>query len=234
MTMQLFWHECEFAEVPGHTEWLSAEEQSCFSRLRFQKRRDDWLLGRWTAKCAIAAYLREGLTLFPQITILPDSTGAPTVDIRGRAADLSLSISHREGRAFAAVGPAGVTIGADIELVESHSQVFTEDYFTPEETEQLRQPHDLHPDALSTLLWSAKESALKLLHLGLRADTRCVSIHISHVHRPGTTWRQFDAIFVDGRKYQGWWRQSGDRIYSQIGSQPSDAPIELPALVGVL
>jgi 4'-phosphopantetheinyl transferase len=225
--MQLFWLECVAGDLPGHTDWLSPEELSLFSRLRFQKRRDDWLLGRWTAKCAIAAYLKIDVVQFPQIAILPERSGAPVATIRGSPAEISLSISHRAARGFVVVVPAGFAVGADIELVEPHGRVFTEDYFTSEEKEQFRQTRELDADALTTLIWSAKESALKLLHLGLTADTRCVSIRVYGPAQPGTSWKQFSATFLDGRAYRGWWRHSGDWIFTEIGESASSPPIEL-------
>jgi 4'-phosphopantetheinyl transferase len=228
--MQLFWLECVAADLPGHLEWLSPDERSCVSRLRFPKRRDDWLLGRWTAKCAIAAYLDADLVLFPRITILPDASGAPVAQVHGSAAVLSISISHRAGRGLAVLAPGELPVGADLEWVEPHGHVFTEDYFTPQEREQLGRSQDLEPDEVSTLLWSAKESALKLLRLGLKADTRCVSIELAFASEPGSHWKPFEAAFVDGRTFCGWWQQSGNWIRTQVGAFPSVSPVELPHL----
>ncbi len=46
------------AEVPAGESWLGAEERRVLARLRFERRRVDWRLGRWTAKAAIGAWLR--------------------------------------------------------------------------------------------------------------------------------------------------------------------------------
>ena len=226
-SMQLYWLECEAADLPGHTDWLSREERLHFDTFRFQKRRDDWLLGRWTAKCAIATFLNQAWTPFAQITILSAESGAPVVTIRGSTAPVSLSISHRAGRGFAVVANPIAPVGADVELVEPHGQPFTDDYFTPVEREQLDHCLDHDLAASSTLIWSAKESALKLLQLGLRVDTRCVSINVSNAIEVSSKWKRFDAAFVDGRIYKGWWQLSGEWVRTQLGALPSHSPIEL-------
>jgi len=44
---------------------------------------------------------------------------------------------------------------------------------------------------ITTLLWSAKESALKALHWGLRLDTKCLQVHFPDTEAAQTdeTWR---------------------------------------------
>lgn len=41
-----------------------------------------------------------------------------------------MSLSHRAGRALAAVGDAGAALGADLELVEPRSALRVADFFT--------------------------------------------------------------------------------------------------------
>ncbi len=55
--MEVYWLEQTAADVPSEKEWLSARELAQENSLRFPKRRADWLLGRWTAKRALAACL---------------------------------------------------------------------------------------------------------------------------------------------------------------------------------
>jgi 4'-phosphopantetheinyl transferase len=55
--MDLYWFEQSLANVPQRETWLSAREADYSRNLRFPKRRADWLLGRWTAKNAVAAFL---------------------------------------------------------------------------------------------------------------------------------------------------------------------------------
>ena len=55
--MNVYWLEQSDGDVPVGDGWLSAGERATLDRLRIPKRRADWRLGRWTAKCAAAAYL---------------------------------------------------------------------------------------------------------------------------------------------------------------------------------
>ena len=51
------WLTTSAPEVPPGDAWLSARERAVLAGLRLAKRRDDWRLGRWTAKTAVAAWL---------------------------------------------------------------------------------------------------------------------------------------------------------------------------------
>src|SRR5207248_6967090 len=89
---EVFWLEqCE-ADVPGDDTWLSPQELVSLDGLRFAKRRADWRLGRWTAKCAIGAYL--DLQALREIEIIAASDGAPEVRLSKRHAGVTISLSH--------------------------------------------------------------------------------------------------------------------------------------------
>src|SRR5947209_20379442 len=108
--MNVIWQEqCE-TDVPPGDDWLRPWEFERMCGLRFAKRRGDWRLGRWTAKCAIAAYL--GLPLNPEtlrlFEIRPAPSGAPEVFRASRRVEIAISLSHRTGMAIcaAAASPA--------------------------------------------------------------------------------------------------------------------------------
>ena len=170
--MNVLWLQQTETQVPQGTEWLSARETAHLSDLRFPKRRCDWRLGRWTAKCAVALYLGGLAAPFKDIEIRPTLSGAPEVVVTGERAEFSISVSHRIGAAMVALAPSGSPVGCDLECIEPHSESFVADYFTPEEQGVIRRSSACDHDALVALMWSAKESALKALHQGLRLDTR--------------------------------------------------------------
>src|SRR4051794_28418330 len=120
------------ADVPAGTEWLGLSELQCLRGLRFEKRRADWRLGRWTAKRALAAYLKmpSGSRDLAALEIRPAPSGAPEVFLDDRPAGISISLSHRSGVALCAIGSSGVALGCDLEVVEPHSNAFCADYFT--------------------------------------------------------------------------------------------------------
>ena len=55
------WLTSSAAEVSPGDAWLSTRERAVLAGLRLAKRRDDWRLGRWTSKAAVAAWLRAPL-----------------------------------------------------------------------------------------------------------------------------------------------------------------------------
>jgi 4'-phosphopantetheinyl transferase len=193
--MNIYWLEQTEGNVPLTNDWLSANEKACLNALRFLKRRADWRLGRWTAKCAISAYLSlpSALESFREVEILQATDGAPEVSVNGHAAAVTISLSHRSGVAICAVAPTITHLGCDVESVEPRSHEFVTDYFTAEEQAQVARTTADEHDQIVTLLWSAKESALKALRAGLRLDTRTV---IVNVQNPSSDHNQWSALSV--------------------------------------
>lgn len=67
-------------------------------------------------------------------------------------------------------------LGCDLELIEPHSDALVADYFTADEQAMVARTLAADRSRGLDLLWSAKESALKGLRVGLRLDIRCVSV----------------------------------------------------------
>ncbi len=235
--MEIYWLEQLIADVPLDDEWLSDGEQLVLAGLKVPKRRADWRLGRWTAKRAIAAYLE--LSSDPEhlmtIEIRPAATGAPEVFLDHQPADVSISLSHRDGAAACAIVPSGAVVGCDLELVEPRSDAFISDYFTATEQKCIAQVSSEQRDRLVTILWSAKESALKALRTGLRVDTRAVSasVSFSSCARDGTDsamageWRPLSVQYEESQVFSGWW-QCIDRLARTVVSAPcANPPISL-------
>src|SRR5271167_163342 len=102
--MQVFWLEQDATEVREEPDWLSAAEVVRLANLHVPKRHLDWRLGRWTAKLAVAAYLKlpSGPSTLKAIEIRAAASGAPEAFFEQRPAPVAISISHREGRAACA------------------------------------------------------------------------------------------------------------------------------------
>jgi 4'-phosphopantetheinyl transferase len=212
------------AEIPPGDAWLGPRECEVVARLRFPKRRADWRLGHSAAKRAAAAWLGRpaDLASLARLEVLADETGAPQLHCDGDVA-LALSLSHRAGWALAAVAPPDVALGCDLELIQSRSAAFVADYLTPHE-QALVEAADVWDRAhWTTLVWCAKECALKALREGLRLDTRSVEITV----RRGQTergWYPVGARVVsDGRTFEGWWRPRGILLACVLGD-PGLAP----------
>ena len=216
--IRLGWLEQSLADVSAGNGWLSEAETAVLGRLRFPKRRDDWWLGRWTAKNAIALSL--GLPRCERdlaaIEIRTLRGGAPAAWIHGQPAAVSLSLSHREGQALCCVAPADVALGCDLETIEARSSGFATDYLAGEELTFIEQLPSPVRDLVVTLCWSAKESALKAMGQGLRRDTRSVAISrecLQEAQEDCGGWRPLRAEVTDpcdtGHTFNGWWRRDG-------------------------
>ena len=208
----------------GDDAWLAPGERSELARFRIDKRRTEWRLGRWTAKHLLAAGLDlETVTdSLARIEVHAAADGAPEPFLDARPLDLALSLSHSAGTAVAALAPAGTALGCDIELIRALRRGTVERHFTALERVVLEgiEAHDWA--VRGTLIWTAKESALKALREGLRIDTRAVEV-APVLDGPAGSWRAFTVTHLpDARIFRGWWRRIGDHILS-VAAEPAPA-----------
>jgi 4'-phosphopantetheinyl transferase len=202
-------------EVPEGTAWLGPWEAARAARLTFAHRRGDFLLGRWTAKRALAAWL--GCDPGPHLEVRADESGAPRPWRREQPLEVAISLTHRGGFAACALAEPG-PVGIDLELVEPRSDAFVASYFTDDEQRTIGEDRALLPN----VLWSAKESVLKLLGDGLRRDVRDVEIALGD---PATSWASF-RVRADA-DVQGFWWTSGGVIATVAAPAPAAPPVEL-------
>lgn len=225
--MNVYWLEQAEGGAPLGDEWLSAGERGTLAGLRVPKRRADWRLGRWTAKRAVAARLGLDATTsaLAEIEIAPAASGAPRVLYRGWPVGLAISISHSHGVGFCALADEGAALGCDVERVEARSPAFLFDYFTSAEQGIVARAERGRRDLVVTLLWSAKESALKALECGLREDIRAVSV------LPGGAaegaWHPLTALHTSGRAFAGWWRSADAFVWTIAALPRPSTPISL-------
>jgi 4'-phosphopantetheinyl transferase len=217
--------------------------------LHIPKRRDDWRLGRWTAKRAVARVLDlpNGDRPDQNIEIPADPSGAPRVLLRRRPVALSISLSHRDGVAACAIARSTIPLGCDLELIEPRSDAFIADYFTKDEQKLIALQSKDKRDEIITVLWSAKESALKALRVGLTVDTRSVSVCLGARHSesaekrdgkelhplssacPSPDWRPFQATFQNEQILYGWWSTSTSLVRTFASVESLGAPFILSA-----
>lgn len=226
--MEIYWSEQTIAHVPSDDGWLSATEALHLNGLRFPKRRADWRLGRWTAKCAVAAYLDAGGLALRHIEIRAAGSGAPEVFIAGEPAPVAISLSHSNGIGLCVVARVGAAVGCDLERIEPRSRAFVADYFAEEEQALVASASADDRSAVVSLLWSAKESALKALQEGLRLDTRSViatlaSPFAQRIH----TWSALRVRCSSGQVFDGWWQRAGELVRTAVCAPAGGPPIEL-------
>ncbi len=216
-------------DLPAPGEWLTAAERSRAEGLRFAKRRTDFLLSRWTLKLTVAKVLGwpDDSANLARIEGRTAPSGAPQLHIDDRLAGHSVSLSDRAGCSICLVTADTTPVGCDVELVEPRSDAFVRDYLTDAER-RLVGAAGLDRHKAANLIWSAKESALKVLGTGLRRDTRSVEVALAELNPAQRTWSQLEVRTNEGAVFPGWWRQSGAFLVTVCwpGGGPSPAPLE--------
>jgi 4'-phosphopantetheinyl transferase len=250
----IYWHLCSAnertTEAAARPDFLSASEQRTYAGLRLPKRRHEWLLGRWTAKQLLQKSVQVYRHLpFAAISVANDLDGAPYLAVEGEGRlPVSLSISHRAGRALCALSPAlSPSIGADLERIEPRAEAFVNDFFTEDEAARVWACPESSRDTLVSLIWSAKEAVLKALREGLRLDTRVVEIghvprleaspppegatsHSSPALAPrlagedaaGAAWHPLGICCraPGALRFAAWWRTDGDNVLTLAAAWP--------------
>jgi 4'-phosphopantetheinyl transferase len=253
--MNVYWLEQSETDVPAHDDWLGSSETIRLGTMRFAKRRADWRLGRWTAKCAVAAHLHLALDpgTLARLEILAGESGAPEIFVDGHTSDVTISLSHRAGRALCAVSSLPRALGCDLELVEPRSSAFVADYFSTEEQAMVAQACAPDRAALIALVWTAKESALKALRTGLRMDTRSVIVRLAAA-APGEEgrlsgdyptpafrqpfehqkWHALSVRAENDESFQGYWQRAGDFLRTVVAAPPLLPPERIECKISIL
>jgi 4'-phosphopantetheinyl transferase len=152
-------------------------------------------------------------------------TGEPFVLLDAVPCDLDISISDRAGCAVCVVSTSG-PVGCDLEIVEHRSDPFLRDFLTEREREYVAaQPDDDARQVAANLVWSAKESALKVLRTGLGRDTRSVEVTIHHGR--AEAWAPLTARTAEGRTFPGWWRRDRRFLFTVAATAPLPPPVAL-------
>jgi 4'-phosphopantetheinyl transferase len=216
--MNVRWHLARAEEVPTDDEWLLDEERAVVAELGVAKRRSDWRLGRWTAKMLLSSELAVRPS---RIEIRAADDGAPDAYVDGTHAEVSLSLSHRDGVAVAAVSPLPTTVGIDLEMLETRSDAFVREWLAAEEQAQLPSAGAAR-DVQVLCCWTAKEASAKVLREGLRLDVR----HAVVVAGPSApAWSPLEVTWrTEGIVHSGWWRCDDSTVVVVVTDPPSDPP----------
>lgn len=216
-------------ELPASADWLSAAERRRADALRYAKRRTDFLLARWTLKLAVAKLLGwpDDPATFARIEGRTAPGGAPLLYVDGQPADRGVSLTDRAGCAVCLIAARAVAVGCDVEVVEPRTDTFVGDYLTQAEQRLVGAAGSARDTAVN-LVWSAKESALKVLGTGLRRDTRSIEVDVSELSPPERTWSALRVRTAEGEIFDGWWRRSGRFLVTACwpGGGPPPAALE--------
>ena len=221
------WFSAGLEQVAVDDSWLDPVLADRLGRMRYTKRLVEARLGRWTAKQTLARSL--GLPTDPaslaDIVVLNAPDGAPEAFVAGEPAGVVIAMTDRADWAVSAVLAGTARVGCDLEIVEPRSNAFVRDYFTPPEHALVAAgDHDL----MANLVWSAKESALKVLRTGLRRDTRTVEVRCEPASgTEAPTWRPLTVTTAEGAEMPGWWIRYGEFILTVCAAVPTGPPRSL-------
>ena len=223
--LQTWWLARGEDQLPAIGDWLSPAERGRAESMRYAKRRTDFLLGRWTLKHAVARVLGwpDDAGTLARIEARPAPGGAPRLYVDGELAERGVSLTDRAGCAVCLVAARSAAIGCDVEVVEPRSDAFVHDYLTDRER-RLVQAGGPARDLLANLVWSAKESALKVLGTGLRADTRSVEVTVAEISPAELAWSPLEVTTALGARFPGWWRRSGPFLLTACWPGGGPAP----------
>jgi 4'-phosphopantetheinyl transferase len=222
----VYWLTRTLTDVPTGDQWLSEAERLRLRGLRIPKRRQDWRLGRWTAKCAVAAYLQRSHHRASEIEICATVSGAPEVVIRGCDALPSISISHCSGSAVCVVAAPGSAVGCDLERVAPRTDAFYETFFTDCERKELSRVLATERALAACVIWCAKESYLKAIREGLRRSTRDVEVSLENTvgsiqnvveHSSSGEWSTY-RLRCGNDLASGFWKRDKDFVTAVIGT----------------
>ncbi len=235
MSVSIYWSlvDSSSAALEDPQEFLSPTECQRLSNLRFPKRREEWLLGRYAARKLLGTVPTCRKYSMKELEILNDAAGAPFVHLPG-GSNLpgSLSLSHSSHKAFCAYTPGpGLHLGIDLEKVEPRSNAFVSDYFTGSEQALVSSaPMDLRALA-ANLVWSMKESMLKALGVGLHWDTRRVEIlgieSLQSRDLPAKEWGRMQVADRQlPRRWSAWWQRREEFVLTMAAYSSTDSRVE--------
>jgi 4'-phosphopantetheinyl transferase len=221
--MSVRWHRAVAAEVPPHDRWLTPGERAVLAGLTVAKRRQDWRLGRWTAKAIVAAVLDIPAD---RIEVRAADDGAPEAVVDGTRTELSLSLSHRDRVAVAAVAPAPTVVGVDLETLETRSDAFVREWLSDDEQALLPRAGAAR-DVRVLCSWTGKEASAKVLRGGLRLAVRNAVV-TPRSPEGGVVWSPLRVIWTrEGIEHHGWWRVDDRSVVAIVTDPPTDPPVHL-------
>jgi 4'-phosphopantetheinyl transferase len=155
-----------------HISSLHQKEFTYFNNLKFDKRRESYLLGRLAAKQAVAQLITTdsvqsfliatGIFEFPVLK-------APVNH------NLQLCISHCDHIGVALAYPEEHPVGIDIEKIDDENVEAVKHHLTPKEC-GLIEKCGLPELTGYTILWTAKEALSKIFRTGLTMDLKILEI----------------------------------------------------------
>ena len=198
--------------------WLSERELSRVTRA-VAKRRQEFILGRYAAKTALAVWNRSAA--LGAFTIMPGAFEQPVVD-EPSGADVTLA--HTADVAVAIAHARGHPMGVDVEWVDAERVEVLRTQVAPAEI-QAALPFREY-EALF-LIWSAKEALSKALRCGLTCPFEILAT--SDVRADAGGWCTGSFANFGQYRFASW--LAAGRAFALVGSRNAKLDPILPDLV---
>jgi 4'-phosphopantetheinyl transferase len=153
-------------------EFLNSSEIAYFAGLRFLRRQESFLLGRYAAKLALQYALQA-----PDLKAIEIGRGVfeqPLVSYVS-AKTAGVTISHCDEVAVALAFPSGHPMGVDIERIDPARMTTIQSQMSPLECQWARSA-GAEEITLSTVIWTAKEALSKALTCGLMSPMEILNL----------------------------------------------------------
>lgn len=201
--------------------WTGPEEARYLATLKFAKRRNEFLLGRFVAKSAVVAWLGRGQLC--DFDIVAGAFQQPIV--HGPASrPVGVTLAHSGELAVALAHEQGHPLGIDL---ERHDPARIEVVRTQVAAGELPSARgQLSETEAYFVLWSAKEALSKALRCGLTCPFELLAITGARVGDDGVC----AGTFANFGQYQftGW--MLGDYAFALVGSKNAGLATTTPAL----
>jgi phosphopantetheine--protein transferase-like protein len=199
-------------DVPGQLDWLHPSELELFGNFRFEKRKKDWLLGRWTSKNLLRESWFNRYNL-QDISILPGANRAPMVFVNGQKNPCRISISHSQDKSFCSTTIDNRMVGCDLERITKRSPAFIKDYFNESEHQLATKFQDkISNEAFYMLCWSAKEALMKATRQGLSLHPR--KTEVKEVELKSQSWNNLTIRNLKtDQEFHGRWKMDESMVY---------------------
>ena len=143
---------------------LSLSEAGYYTQLKSEKRKRDYLLGRWTAKKALIEFSKKTLVM-SDISIDHGVMLQPVV-VSNFLFNTQVSIAHSKTSAIAVTFPEQHPMAVDLQYVDVERQKALLSCQTTIDQQALREVRKSEI-VKATLLWTLKESLSKVIKTGL-------------------------------------------------------------------
>ncbi|KFM95265.1 hypothetical protein D0U04_30250 [Bacillus clarus] len=159
-------------------KYLHPNEMAYFLTLKFEKRVESYLAGRYAAKKALSVFIKDqGLD---EILITPGIFNQPIV-VHSSVRNGQVSISHCDSLGVAIAFSEETPMGIDIERISIDNKDILEAQMTVGE-KRLTKLLSYPDETIYTILWTAKESLSKILKTGLTTPLEIYEINKIEIH----------------------------------------------------